>query len=73
MGWVRKQFYITTTQDRVIKQLAQQQKTPESANLRKALEQFLVREGMMERQDPFAELVGMFEGPMQVNHDDIYH
>ena len=31
-----------------------------------------MREGIMETQVPFAELIGMFEGPAQVNHDDIY-
>lgn len=26
----------------------------------------------MEVQDPFADLTGMFEGPSQANHDDVY-
>ncbi len=72
MELVRKQFYITPAQDRAVKRLAREQKTSESAILRKALEQFLMREGIMETQDPFADLVGTFEGPSQVNHDDIY-
>jgi len=72
MGLVRKQFYITSAQASAIKLLAREQKTSESAILRKALEQFLVREGIMEIQDPFAELIGIFEGPSQVNHDDVY-
>jgi len=69
---VRKQIYITPSQDRGIKQLAMQQGITESAILRKALDQFLAREGIMETQDSFADLIGMFEGPPQVNHDDIY-
>jgi len=72
MGLVRKQFYLTSAQDRVVKRLAREQKTSESAILRKALEQFLVREGIIEMQDPFAELIDIFEGPSQVNHDDVY-
>jgi len=55
-----------------MKRLAQQRGISESAILRKALEQFLTREGIMEMQDPFADLIGMFEGPSQVNHDDVY-
>ena len=72
MKLIRKHIYITPAQNRAIKQLAQQQGTSESAILRKALEQFLAREGIMETQDSFADLIGMFEGPSQVNHDDIY-
>ena len=52
--------------------LAQQQGTTEAAILRKALDQFLAREGIVDTQDPFAELIGMFEGPSEVDHDDIY-
>ncbi len=72
MKLVHKQIYITSSQDRGIKQLAMQQGMTESAILRKALDQFLAREGIMEMQDPFADLIGMFEGPSEVNHDDIY-
>jgi len=69
---VRKQIYITPSQDRGIKQLAMQQGITESAILRRALDQFLAREGIMETQDPFVDLIGMFEGPSEVNHDDLY-
>jgi hypothetical protein len=72
LKFVRKQIYITPSQDRGMKQLAIQQGTSESAILRKALDQFLAREGIMEMQDPFADLIGMFEGPSRVNHNDIY-
>ena len=72
MKLVRKQIYITPSQDRGIKQLAIQQRTTVSAILRKALDQFLAREGIMETQDPFVDLIGMFEGPLEVNHNDIY-
>ncbi len=72
MELVRKQTYITPAQDRAVKRLAQQQRTTEADILRKALDQFLAREGIVETQDPFAELIGMFEGPSEVDHDDIY-
>ncbi len=68
MELVRKQTYITPSQDRAVKRLAQQQRTTEAEILRKALDQFLAREGIVETQDPFAELIGMFEGPTEVNH-----
>jgi hypothetical protein len=68
MELVRKQTYITPSQDRAVKRLAQQQGTTEAEILRKALDQFLTREGLVETQDPFAELIGMFEGPAEVNH-----
>ena len=72
MDLVRKQTYITPAQDRAVKRLAQQQGTTEADILRKALDQFLAREGIVDTQDPFAELIGMFEGPSEVDHDDIY-
>ncbi|MFL5656061.1 MAG: hypothetical protein ACJ8CB_18010 [Ktedonobacteraceae bacterium] len=72
MELVRKQTYITPAQDRAVKRLAQQQGTTEADILRKALDQFLVKEGIIETDDPFAELIGMFEGPSEVDHDDIY-
>jgi hypothetical protein len=72
MELVRKQTYITPAQDRAVKRLAHQQGTTEAEILRKALDQFLAREGIIETQDPFAELIGMFEGPSEVDHDDIY-
>jgi hypothetical protein len=72
MELVRKQTYITPAQDRAVKRLAQQQGTTEADILRKALDQFLVKEGIIETDDPFAELIGMFEGPSKVDHDDIY-
>ena len=55
-----------------MKQLAQKQGVSESAILREALEQLLARKGIMEMHDPFADLIGMFEGPSQVNHDAVY-
>ncbi len=72
MELVRKQTYITPAQDRAVKRLAQQQGTTEADILRKALDQFLAREGIVETQDPFADLIGMFEGPSEADHDDIY-
>ena len=72
MELVRKQTYSTTAQDRAVKRLAHQQGITEAEILRKALDQFLAREGIIETQDPFAELIGMFDGPSEVDHDDIY-
>lgn len=69
---VRKQIYITPAHYSAIKQLAQQQKTTEAKIFRKALDEFLVGIAILETRDPFAELIGMFEGPLQVNHDDVY-
>lgn len=72
MELVRKQIYITPAQNRAIKRLAQQEGITEAEVLRRALEQFLAKEGIIGAQDPFSELIGMFEGPSEVDHDDIY-
>ncbi len=72
MELVRKQTYITLAQDRAVKRLAQRQGTTEAEILRKALDQFLAREGIGETEDPFADLIGMFSGPFEADHDDIY-
>jgi hypothetical protein len=72
MELVRKQTYITPAQDRAVKRLAQQQGTTEAEILRKALDLLLAREGIGENEDPLADLIGLFSGPSQVDHDDIY-
>jgi|SRR5579872_3001337 len=72
MELVRKQTYITPAQDRAVKRLAQQQGITEAEILRKALDMFLTREGIGENEDPFADLIGLFSGPSEVDHDDIY-
>ena len=72
MKLVRKQVYITPAQDRAVRQLAQQQGTTEAEILRKALDLLLAREDIGESKDPFAGLIGMFEGPVEVDHDNIY-
>jgi hypothetical protein len=72
MELVRKQTYITPAQDRAVKRLAQQQGTTEAEILRKALDLFLAREGIAENEDPFADLIGLFSGPSEIDHDDIY-
>jgi hypothetical protein len=72
MELVRKQTYITVSQDRAIKRLAQQQNTTEAEILRKAVDLLLAREGIRENEDPFADLIGLFSGPSEVDHDDIY-
>jgi hypothetical protein len=72
MELVRKQTYITPAQDRAVKRLAQQQGTTEAEILRKALDMLLAREGIRENDDPFEGLIGLFAGPSEVDHDDIY-
>lgn len=72
MELVRKQTYITEAQDRALKRLAQQQGTTEAEILRRAIDLLLAREGTTENEDPFADLIGLFAGPVEVNHDDIY-
>ena len=72
MELVRKQTYITVSQDRAVKRLAQQKGVTEAEILRKALDLFLIREGIGENEDPFADLLGLFAGPSEVDHDDIY-
>lgn len=71
MELVRKQIYITPAQDRAVKRLAQQYGTTESKILRKALDLLLVREDIREDEDPFDDLIGLFAGPSEVNHNDI--
>ena len=72
MELVRKQTYITPAQDRAVKRLAQKQGTTEAEILRKALDLLLAREGLKENEDPFEGLIGLFEGPSKVDHNDIY-
>jgi hypothetical protein len=72
MKLIRKQTYTTSAQDRALKRLAQQQGTTEAEILGKALDLHLMKEGIEEPHDPLTGLIGMFEGPFEVNHDDIY-
>ena len=72
MELVRKQTYITPAQDRAVKRLAQQQGITEAEILRQALDLFLTREGIRENEDAFADMIGLFSGPSEVDHDDIY-
>ncbi len=69
---VRKQTYITPAQDRAVKRLALQQGITEAEILRRALDLLLAREGIREGEDPFAAMIGMIDGPSEVDHDDIY-
>ena len=71
MEFVRKQTYITPAQDRAVKLLARQKGTTEAEIIRKALDLLLIREGLGEYEDPFDELIGLFTGPSEVNHDGI--
>jgi hypothetical protein len=72
MDLIPLQTYITPAQDKAVKRLAQQQGTTEAEIIRKALDLLLAREGLGEYEDPFDELIGLFTGPSEVNHDGIY-
>ena len=72
MELVRKQIYITQAQDRAVKRLAQKMGIREAEIIRMALNMLLSREGIEENEDPFESLVGLFAGPTEVDHDDIY-
>ncbi len=72
MELVRKQTYITPGQERTVKLLARQQGTTEAEIIRKALDLLLAREGIGEFVSPFDDLIGLFAGPSEVHHDDIY-
>lgn len=73
MEMVRKQTYITPAQDRALKRLAERSKTTEAEIMRRALDGWLRKQGARDSEDPFEALIGLFEGPTEVNHDDIYH
>ena len=72
MELIRKQTYITPEQDRALKRLAQRYGTTEAEIVRRALDDWLRREGLREGEDPFASLIGFVDGPSEVDHDDIY-
>lgn len=72
MELIRKQTYITPEQDKAVKRLAQQQGTTEAEILRKAIDEFLASRGIIGKDDPFAELIGMFSVPGDADYDDIY-
>lgn len=72
MDYVRKQTYITREQDSAVKEVARQRGITEAEVLRQALDSWLATEVDRERDDPFAALIGLVEGPATVNHDDIY-
>lgn len=72
MELVRKQTYITTEQDRAVKRLARREGVTEAEIVRRALESWLSGRGMQEGTDPFAGMIGIFDGPVVIDHDDIY-
>ena len=72
MELIRKQTYITLEQDRAVKRLAARYHTTEAEILRRALDSWLGREEARNGEDPFAPLIGFIEGPVEVDHDDIY-
>ena len=75
MELVRKQTYITREQDRELKRLAAEERSTEAEVMRQALDSWLLRHGRGDRargDDPFEALIGWFDGPEEVDHDDIY-
>jgi hypothetical protein len=72
MALVRKQTYITPAQNKAVRLLAQRQGTTEAEILRQAIDEFLIKHSISETRDPFADLIGLFEGPLEADHDDIY-
>jgi hypothetical protein len=72
MELIRKQTYITPEQDRAVKLLADRYQTTEAEIVRRALDDLLRSERLRESEDPFAPLIGAFDGPSEVDHDDIY-
>lgn len=69
---VRKQTYITSEQDRCLKEFAERYHTSEADLLRRALESWLIEHRAQDADDPFERLVGFASGPTEVNHTDIY-
>lgn len=72
MELVRKQTYITPAQDRAVKRLAERYNITEAEIIRQALDSWLSRADAREDEDPFAALIGCFQGPAESDHDDIY-
>lgn len=72
MELIRKQTYITPEQDRAMKRLAEQYHVTEAEIVRRALESWLHREHAQMSEDPFAPLIGIVEGPAEIDHNDIY-
>lgn len=54
-----------------MKQLAARYHTTEAEIMRRALDEWLTRESVQQGEDPFAALIGFFDGPAEVDHDDI--
>jgi len=69
---VRKQTYLTSKQDRLLKELAKRDNVTEAEVLRRALDSWLAEETQRDAEDIFQGLIGSVEGPETVDHDDIY-
>jgi len=72
MDLVRKQTYITPEQDRAIKRVAAEQGRTEADIVREALSDWLRGRAAHGGADPFESMIGLFDGPVVSNHDDIY-
>lgn len=69
---IRKQVYLTTEQDRALKRLAYQLGSTESLILRDALDRYFSAKELESGDDPLRDLIGLFNGPEEVDHDDVY-
>lgn len=69
---IRKQVYLTREQDEALKRLAYQLGSTESVILREALDRYFSAKDFEGGDDPLRDLIGLFEGPREVDHDDIY-
>ena len=68
----RPDFQAFTEQDQALQRLAQQQGTMEAEIVRRAIDHFLAATDMVASEDPFADMIGMIDGPIEADHDDIY-
>lgn len=69
MEWMRKRTHMTPNPHGAVKRMARQGTT--KADIQ-TLDGFLKKHRVVESGEPFAGLTGIFEGPVEVDHDDVY-
>jgi hypothetical protein len=73
MELIRKQTYLTSTQDRALKDAAARQGTTESHVLREIVDAWMETEHVAKDEDPLRRLIGFVDVPVEeADHDDIY-
>lgn len=76
MEQIRKQVYISSVLDRVLKQVCSGDSVSESEVIRRALEAYFRWRGIEAEEDPILRTIGLAgdEGPGtgSTQHDDIY-